>query len=196
MAARPIGSAPGPSAQRLADRDGGEGGAPDPAQMAVQAYGKFHNFVHDEEAPWRVNIIGLVAGVLVILNGFFELINVYNAMGEPIAYLVNFYQVFFGIVTVILELKPEYAGGVHAALKNIQDFIHEWALGLQLYWGKAAFYILQGLLTLLSSGFFSFGSAVGAFMTLVGVVNLQLFWKHGKNAPGAATPEDYIRLGA
>jgi len=142
-----------------------------------------------EEAPHRVNVACFTGGVIVILNGLFGVLDIFDVFDHFIYYVVNAYMVFFGVVTCISEIHPDVTP-MHDHLQGIQVWMHDWAKGLTLLWGRGAFYIFQGLLILFSSTLISVGLVIGIYMLIMGAINIKL---HFKRHPRAVR-EDYIRV--
>lgn len=53
-------------------------------------------------------------------------------------------MVFFGVVTMVTESDPSFIQ-VHETLTPLQKWMHEWAKGLTMLWGRGLFYVFQGL---------------------------------------------------
>eukprot|EP00747_Dinoflagellata_sp_TGD_P197789 gnl/TRDRNA2_/TRDRNA2_69590_c0_seq1.p1 gnl/TRDRNA2_/TRDRNA2_69590_c0~~gnl/TRDRNA2_/TRDRNA2_69590_c0_seq1.p1 ORF type:complete len:165 (+),score=28.40 gnl/TRDRNA2_/TRDRNA2_69590_c0_seq1:99-593(+) len=134
-----------------------------------------HEYI--EQAPHRINTLCFVGGVLVILNGALNVLNIFGAFDNLIYYIVHVYEVGFGIVTCVSETHAEFAGGLHNAIEQTQKWMHEWAKGLTMLWGRGLFYIFQGALTLSASSLFSFGFIVGIYMMLMGAMCMSMHFK-------------------
>merc|ERR1712226_812622 len=116
-------------------------------------------------------------GVALIVAGIFSLIQIFNIVSQPIYYIVNAYQVFFGVVTCITEMKEEFAGKFHTRLEHIQEWMHKWAKGLTLLWGRGLFYIFQGLLCTVSCFNGYVGLLIGLYVMAMGMVCVQQHFK-------------------
>ena len=68
-----------------------------------------------------------------------------EVLDEPIYYVVNAYMVFFGAVTMVTESDPSFITQLHDSLLPVQKWMHEWAKGLTMLWGRGLFYVFQGL---------------------------------------------------
>jgi len=148
-----------------------------------------------EQAPHRIKLMCFFGGLAVIVNGIFGVLNVFGAFTNIIFYIVNFYQVIFGVVTCISELHPGFLGqGDHLPdlVDHFQRWLHEWAKGLTLIGGRGLFYIFQGSLVIVSSSALSLGLIVGLYMLAIGFLCISL---HFKMHPGhSSRQEDYVRV--
>ncbi|CAK9083240.1 ATP-binding cassette sub-family B member 10 [Durusdinium trenchii] len=97
-----------------------------------------------EGAPHRIKVGCFAGGAAIVLNGFLSVIDVFDVFDEPIYYVVNAYMVFFGVVTMVTESDPSFIQ-VHETLTPLQKWMHEWAKGLTMLWGRGLFYVFQGL---------------------------------------------------
>eukprot|EP00913_Durusdinium_trenchii_P014888 g13963.t1 len=92
-----------------------------------------------EGAPHRIKVGCFAGGAAIVLNGFLSVIDVFDVFDEPIYYVVNAYMVFFGVVTMVTESDPSFIQ-VHETLTPLQKWMHEWAKGLTMLWGRGLFY--------------------------------------------------------
>lgn len=125
-----------------------------------------------------------VGGIAVVVNGIFAVLDVFDVFDHTVYYLVNAYQVFFGLVTCLTELDEDWCGpNVHGWLHQRQKWMHEWALGLTMLWGRGLFYIFQGTIALVSSSLLSLGLMIGIYMLIAGILCLnQHFRDHHKQS--------------
>ncbi|CAE8712099.1 unnamed protein product [Polarella glacialis] len=154
----------------------------------------FNEFV--EQAPHRVNVMCFCGGAAIVVNGILGILNVFSAFSDTIYYVVNCYTVFFGLVTCVTESHPSFMTPIHDHLQSIQEWMHEWAKGLTMLWGRGLFYTFQGTLAVLSSGLVSFGIIIGAYMMAMGAVCINLHFR--KRAPPSVnvSADHYIRITA
>ncbi|CAE7941276.1 Abcb10 [Symbiodinium necroappetens] len=143
-----------------------------------------------ERGPHRLNVLCFVGGAAIVLNGIFSVVDVFNVLSEPVYYVVNAYMVFFGAVTCITEARPTFAAQLHDTVQGVQRWMHEWAKGLTLLWGRGLFYIFQGAFCLLSSGLLSLGLIIGAYMLVIGLLCLKVGYRRHVQSTSA----DYIRI--
>ena len=143
-----------------------------------------------ERAPYRLNVLCFVGGAAIVVNGIFGVLDVFDVFQQPIYYVVNAYMVFFGAVTCITEVRATFASQLHDTVQGVQRWMHEWAKGLTLIWGRGLFYVFQGSFCILSSSVLSLGLLIGAYMTVIGLLCLKVGYK--KNY-GSTSP-DYIRI--
>eukprot|EP00928_Gymnodinium_smaydae_P057250 TRINITY_DN4051_c0_g1_i1.p1 TRINITY_DN4051_c0_g1~~TRINITY_DN4051_c0_g1_i1.p1 ORF type:complete len:193 (+),score=22.71 TRINITY_DN4051_c0_g1_i1:73-579(+) len=159
-------------------------------EVASESLKELHNYI--EQGPHRLNLICFIGGVAIILNGVFFLLDVTN-IEELMPYIVNGYQVFFGGVTCLSEIHPEFAFSFHDSLENLQAWMHTYAKGLTMLWGRGLFYVFQGSLVAAKSGLVSFGFVVGIYMVLAGLLCLFVhFRKHGRGQMTVSS--DYYRI--
>lgn len=143
-----------------------------------------------QQAPHYLNLMCQIGGCAVVLNGLFSVLDVFEAFSHTIFYIVNGYLVFFGIVTIITESHPDNWPPLYGMLHSIQEWMHEWAMGLTMLIGRGLFYIFQGSLIILSSSLLSLGLFVGLYMMLVGSICVFQHWQEVRSGPR----EDYIRV--
>ena len=143
-----------------------------------------------ERGPHRLNVLCFVGGAAIVLNGIFSVLDVFNVFGSPVYYVVNLYMVFFGAVTCVTEARPTFAAQLHDTVQGVQRWMHEWAKGLTLIWGRGLFYIFQGTFCVLSSSLLSLGILIGAYMLVIGLVCLKVGYKRHM----ASASPDYIRI--
>jgi len=148
----------------------------------------FKNYI--EETPTMLKIMCFGGGLAMVLNGFWGLFNLDQAFDHPVYYLVNGYQVFFGVVTCVTELDEDWCTPqVHRWLHERQKWMHDWALALTLLWGRALFYVFQGTLACVSAkSLFSVGLVVGLWMVLCGLLCLnQHYMEHRRDSASGST---------
>ncbi|CAL1165702.1 unnamed protein product [Cladocopium goreaui] len=143
-----------------------------------------------EEAPHRIKVGCFAGGAAIVLNGLLSVIDIFDVLDEPIYYVVNAYMVFFGAVTMVTESDPSFITQLHDSLLPVQKWMHEWAKGLTMLWGRGLFYVFQGTLCTLCSSLLSFGLIIGVYMTVMGVLCLLIHYKRSRVQP----PAEYIRI--
>lgn len=154
---------------------------------------KFKSFI--DEAPERANQLCIAGGLLIMLKSFFGLLAFWDLARSPMVYVVNAYLMFFGFVTVVAEVQPDFAPMAHEKVERIQAWMYEWSLGLKELWGRGLFYIFQGTLALLScTSLFSLGIVVGPGMMALGIYFLYLYQQCHPRGDDQSLPQDYIRL--
>merc|ERR1712232_107293 len=125
------------------------------------------------------------------LNGILGVLDVFQVFEHSVYYLVNCYQVFFGLVTCLTELHQDVSPDMYAAFFKLQKVMHEWAKGLTTLWGRGLFHIFQGTLAMLSSGSLDLGILIGLYMVVMGVVYIWLYFRQPRTR---APQEDYIQI--
>merc|ERR1712217_295474 len=165
----------------------------DLVRAASGAAKSIHAFI--EEAPHRANQLCILGGLLVMINGVFGLLNIGTLDSTPMVYIVNAYLIFFGLVTVASEVKPDFAPMAHQHLESWQEWLYEWSMGLKELWGRGLFYLFQGTLTVLSCrSLFPLGSIAGPGMMILGVYFLCLYKDERRTVEVPIPQDDYIRL--
>eukprot|EP00443_Scrippsiella_acuminata_P131627 CAMPEP_0115577120 /NCGR_PEP_ID=MMETSP0272-20121206/2908_1 /TAXON_ID=71861 /ORGANISM="Scrippsiella trochoidea, Strain CCMP3099" /LENGTH=341 /DNA_ID=CAMNT_0003011921 /DNA_START=46 /DNA_END=1072 /DNA_ORIENTATION=- len=140
-----------------------------------------------EEAPRRLSLMCFLGGLAIMVNGLLGVLDVFQVFDHMIYYVVNLYQVFFGLVTCITELHPDVSPDMYASFFKLQKFMHEWAKGLTTLWGRGLFHLFQGTLAMLSSG--DLGVLIGLYMMVIRVHLAAL-----QAARARAPQEDYIQI--
>lgn len=140
-----------------------------------------------EEAPIRLKVMCFAGGLTVVMNGLLPVLNVFTFFDHTVSYLLNGFMVFFGIVTCVTELDEDWCGPqVHNWLHARQKWMHDWALGLTMLWGRGLFYIFQGTLALMFSSYFSVGCVLGCYMMITGLLCInQHFSEHKRHTAEA-----------
>jgi len=144
-----------------------------------------------EQAPHRINMMCFGGGAGLVVAGALSMINIFNIFDRTIYYIVNGYQVFFGIVTCMTELHPEFAGVWHDKLLHWQAWMHEWAKGLTMLWGRGLFYLFQGMLCTMCCFNWYIGLVLGLYMMAMGAMCIQ---QHFKNRSSVQVTQDYIQI--
>lgn len=169
-------------------------GLPHDQQSLKEVYSAFHAYI--EEAPHRVNVMCFIGGCAVVFYNIWGILNPFDALSNPdsfVKYTAGVYCVFFGLVTCLTELHPEFAGPVHDSLQKFQVKMHEWAKGLTMLWGRGLFYMFQGSMIAANAGISDIiGLSVGVYMMLCGII-LGSLYMQSYHAPGAPQ-ENYIRV--
>merc|ERR1719203_388327 len=109
-------------------------------------------------------------------------------------YLVNAYQMLFGLITCILEAPEEWVSK-NDKLKNGQRIIHEYCKFLTTFGGRGLFYLFQGSLAISLTGV-SLQLFLGIYMGFVGLMCIAAQYDltpGGKSKNGNAD-RDYIRI--
>eukprot|EP00415_Alexandrium_ostenfeldii_P003865 UN3865 len=130
-----------------------------------------------------------MGGIAVVVNGIFGVLDVFDVFGDTLHYVVNAYQVFFGIVTCMTELDEDWCGPLHGWLHQRQKWMHEWALGLTLLWGRGLFYLFQGTLVLVASSLLSLGLIIGVYMMVAGALCINQHFVERRKAQAGSPRE-------
>jgi hypothetical protein len=136
----------------------------DGVAQASQYARRVTDHVHDPEAEYRSNMYCFIGGCMVVAKGAIGLLDVYNIGGETVYYILNAYSVFFGLLTMVMEIREEFAYGMHDAVHRFHIYITEWCHGITVPAGKVMFYLFQGTIALASSPYFTPGFIVGLYL--------------------------------
>mmetsp|Transcript_81032 Transcript_81032/g.127621 ORF Transcript_81032/g.127621 Transcript_81032/m.127621 type:complete len:172 (+) Transcript_81032:105-620(+) len=142
----------------------------------------------------RLRQLCFFGGVAVIASGLLSLIQLFNIVTKPIYYVVNVYQVFFGVITCLTEIDEQFLQGAYHTALPYQKWMHEWALGLTRLWGRALFYVFQGMLSITSCFNWLFGWAIGGYMIVMGAVCLSQHFKNSSSAHSSSLPDEFISI--
>jgi len=131
---------------------------------------KMHNGVnevraHIQSSSNAVRAGSFLGGVMTVVIAFFNMLNLLGIATDSIGYIVNMYLLFFGIITVFLEGKPEWM-----FFRKIQDIIYAEAHFLSVVNGRALFYLFEGSLFVAQMKILSI--LVGAYMGALGILML------------------------
>eukprot|EP00747_Dinoflagellata_sp_TGD_P184853 gnl/TRDRNA2_/TRDRNA2_40885_c0_seq1.p1 gnl/TRDRNA2_/TRDRNA2_40885_c0~~gnl/TRDRNA2_/TRDRNA2_40885_c0_seq1.p1 ORF type:complete len:192 (-),score=49.14 gnl/TRDRNA2_/TRDRNA2_40885_c0_seq1:171-746(-) len=138
-----------------------------------------------QRGPSGVRQLCFLGGILTVLFGLLSLVDVLEALAEPLQYLVNSYLMLFGLVTCIIESPPEWLQQSEK-LQRAQSFVHEFAKFLTTLGGRGLFYLFQGSLSMTFSWSLSFLLAL--YMFFMGVVCILM--QYGIDVPGVKRVED------
>mmetsp|Transcript_78585 Transcript_78585/g.138519 ORF Transcript_78585/g.138519 Transcript_78585/m.138519 type:complete len:191 (-) Transcript_78585:97-669(-) len=148
-----------------------------------------------EGVGWLCFVGGFATGVLGLL-GF---IDIFDLLLDPLEYLVNAYQMAFGLTVCVIEAPPEWVDKSEK-LKKAQRFIREFAKFLTTFGGRGLFYLFQGSLDLaLNSVSLTF--FVGCYMCCMGVLCIAMqygfkpdFSAFSRPASAPTRADDYIHV--
>lgn len=79
-----------------------------------------------QKGPDGVSWLCFLGGMATSILGFLGFFDIFDAVVEPLAYLVNAYQMFFGLTACVLEAPKDWIDRSEK-LKKAQEFIHEFA---------------------------------------------------------------------
>ena len=123
-----------------------------------------------ENGNWTWRVLGLLAGLLIVLNsflGFFlELTRI-----SPLMAILNMYTLVFGVIMAILEYQSP-----SSTMHGFVVIIKTEARFLTRPYGRGAFYFFCGILFVAKGGIISF--LIGLFVCGIGV----LLYTSSKNA--------------
>jgi len=140
--------------------------------QAAQVYGKtfadqMKNYI--EQGREGIRVFCFVGGVAISLYSFMAVLNVFGILGSTLHYLVQVYQLLFGLMTCVLEADPAWLDKFDK-LANAQAWVQEHMKVLTYLWGRGVFYLFQGSLAYLASSTFTLGFFAGAWMVLCGIL--------------------------
>eukprot|EP00811_Abedinium_folium_P012081 NODE_21197_length_764_cov_10.383046.p2 GENE.NODE_21197_length_764_cov_10.383046~~NODE_21197_length_764_cov_10.383046.p2 ORF type:complete len:180 (-),score=48.83 NODE_21197_length_764_cov_10.383046:89-628(-) len=123
-----------------------------------------------DQTPGCLEVICFIAGILVILNGLEGIFNIPDVIDHFTNYVVNIYQVIFGVTTCAIELHEKHCG---TRFDHLKHWVHNWAKGLETHVGRGLFYIFQGNLALMGEGLgVGGGTVIGVFLILLGFIRI------------------------
>eukprot|EP00930_Biecheleria_cincta_P076922 TRINITY_DN64155_c0_g1_i1.p1 TRINITY_DN64155_c0_g1~~TRINITY_DN64155_c0_g1_i1.p1 ORF type:complete len:189 (-),score=32.89 TRINITY_DN64155_c0_g1_i1:30-596(-) len=152
-----------------------------------------------QKGPDGVSWLCFLGGMATSVLGLLGLINIFDAVVEPLAYLVNIYQMFFGLTACVLEAPKDWIGKSQK-LKRAQEFIHEFGRFLTTMGGRGLFYLFQGSLDISLNSTISLTFPVGCYMCVLGVLCIAIQYGLKPDAlfdRSAAVPtrnDDYIHV--
>eukprot|EP00397_Hematodinium_sp_SG-2012_P064436 GEMP01091117.1.p1 GENE.GEMP01091117.1~~GEMP01091117.1.p1 ORF type:complete len:190 (+),score=35.51 GEMP01091117.1:64-633(+) len=127
---------------------------------------------HIQDSPSAIRAGSFVGGLCVIVVATLNVLNVFTLTYDCITYLVNVYQLLFGLITLFLEGKKTWW-----CVTSVQTAIYREAHFLSLINGRALFYIFEGSLFVIQVQFMSV--LVGTYMVVLGLVMMYQGGKRG-----------------
>lgn len=143
----------------------------------------------------------------MIFDGFLVILDLSRLTDYPVHYIVHVYLLFFGLVSCMTELDPNFVPKtIHAPLEGFQHKLHDYAKALTMLWGRGIFYIFVGALMISQTpddfDFDDLLSAdnlcqlIGFYAIICGVLCGLLHWRNHKSLqPHSAAQGDYISIG-
>lgn len=158
---------------------------------------KFHNMrnaMGDHGPTNSVSYLCLLGGVLNIVYNIFFFMDVFDALYEPITYVVCAYQLVFGLISCMIEAPEEWVQRMQSqSVATIQQRIHENAMFLTTKGGRGLFYAFQGSLLLALDGMF-LSTALGLYMILLGIVLIAMQYGFLATKGEAEVRGDYVHV--
>jgi len=127
---------------------------------------------HMQNTSSTVRAGSFLGGLGIVFVALLSLLNVFRIAYDGVDYLVNMYQLFFGLITIFLEGKREWPG-----VAKIQELIYREAHFLSLVNGRALFYLFEGSLFIIQMQVLQI--VAGAYMAILGVLMLYQGGKKG-----------------
>lgn len=115
------------------------------------------------EGPLPLRALCFLGGIGLIGVGALGLLNVFNAIFAPTAFILHAYQVFFGLLITVVEGK-----NLGSFFESHRERVDKYFFFLSLMGGRGALYILVG--TLAVSMWSLTDLAIGIYMIFLGVV--------------------------
>lgn len=130
-----------------------------------------------------------VGGFMTFVFGAIGMVNIFGALFAPLYYLVNAFQMLFGLATCIIEAPGEW---VHKSpqLKKAQGFIYEFSKFLTTFGGRGLFYLFQGSLAISLTGM-SLQFLLGCYMFFVGALCIATQFGVGPEPMSGGPPEGH-----
>lgn len=104
-----------------------------------------------QRGPEGVGWLCFLGGLVTVVFGVAGLIDIFSLLFGPIVYLVNLYQMVFGLMTCIIEAPIQWVEK-NARLTQAQAFVHKHAKFLTTFGGRGLFYLFQGSLAMSLTG--------------------------------------------
>lgn len=116
------------------------------------------------EGPTLLRMLCFIGGLVMTISSVLSLFNIFSILTSPSAYILQVYQGFFGIITMIVEAKD------FDCLEQLKPWLTQWFRFLTVPAGRGAFYLFVGSLgvSLWVRNVLSF--TVGLYMSLMGVI--------------------------
>lgn len=116
------------------------------------------------EGPTLLRFLCFVGGFAMVVSSVLSMINVFSLFTGPSTYVLQLYQGFFGIITMVIEAKD------WDCLDQFKPWMVEWFRFLTVPAGKGAFYVFIGSLgiSLWVRNFLAF--TVGMYMASMGFI--------------------------
>eukprot|EP00930_Biecheleria_cincta_P085671 TRINITY_DN75047_c0_g1_i1.p1 TRINITY_DN75047_c0_g1~~TRINITY_DN75047_c0_g1_i1.p1 ORF type:complete len:200 (-),score=37.10 TRINITY_DN75047_c0_g1_i1:23-586(-) len=121
-----------------------------------------------ERGPEGVSWLCFLGGFATCILGVLGVFNVFAIVMEPLEYLVNAYQMMFGLTACVLEAPQDWVNKSQRLMKA-QKFVYEFAKFLTTKGGRGLFYLFQGSLDL-SLNSISLTLVVGCYMCVIGIL--------------------------
>mmetsp|Transcript_61107 Transcript_61107/g.176088 ORF Transcript_61107/g.176088 Transcript_61107/m.176088 type:complete len:186 (-) Transcript_61107:216-773(-) len=121
-----------------------------------------------QRGPEGISWLCFMGGLATFLLGVLGFIDIFDAMLDPLYYLINAYQMLFGLCTCIIELPRDFE---NQKLQSAQKFVYKFGKFLTTIGGRGLFYLFQGSLALSLTGV-SLQFLLGCFMLFVGLLCL------------------------
>jgi hypothetical protein len=152
------------------------------------------NVMGDHGPTNIVTYMCFFGGVLNIMYNFFFIIDAFDALYQPITYVVCAYQLVFGLISCMIEAPEEWLQRTQTqSVATIQQRIHESAMFLTTKGGRGLFYAFQGSLLLSLNGMF-LSTALGLYMILLGIVLIAMQYGFLATKSEAVSRGDYIHV--
>mmetsp|Transcript_79353 Transcript_79353/g.208390 ORF Transcript_79353/g.208390 Transcript_79353/m.208390 type:complete len:194 (-) Transcript_79353:15-596(-) len=166
---------------------------------AKDAWSVVHEYI--QRGPEGMSWLCFMGGFVTTIFGLVGSIDVFDAVLSPLYYLVNVYQMMFGLTTCIIEAPVEWVERSEK-LKQAQRFIYEFSKFLTTFGGRGLFYLFQGTLALSLADSVSVASLLALYMFGCGVlcVAAQYGMKpeflnfHHREISPATLGSDYIHI--
>eukprot|EP01070_Trichotokara_eunicae_P001714 Trichotokara_eunicae@DN2095_c0_g1_i2.p1 len=94
------------------------------------------------EGPYPLRAICGIAGAAMAGAAGLSMLNIFTALFSPAKFILTAYQLLFGILIAVVELKDLPCGS------KLKDFAYKWMPCLTIVGGKGCFYLFAGSLGL------------------------------------------------
>lgn len=133
-------------------------------QVGARLFYQQRQCVQMGEGPTLLRLLCFLGGLVMLTSSIISVVNVFALLTAPSTYVLQMYQGFFGVITMIVEAKD------WDCFDQFKPWMTEWFRFLTVPAGKGAFYLFVGSLgvSLWVRNLLSF--TVGLYMAFMGVV--------------------------
>lgn len=129
------------------------------AHTAIQEY--------MQKGATGLRFLAFVGGAGITLTGLLNIAQITGLITEPMYYLVNIYQVLFGVGILLLEAEPALVDKYESLSKG-QAWVQENLQVLTTVWGRGVFYLYVGSVELFADASGSLlGLLLGCYLLVV-----------------------------
>eukprot|EP00929_Paragymnodinium_shiwhaense_P089899 TRINITY_DN50108_c0_g1_i1.p1 TRINITY_DN50108_c0_g1~~TRINITY_DN50108_c0_g1_i1.p1 ORF type:complete len:298 (-),score=32.01 TRINITY_DN50108_c0_g1_i1:205-1098(-) len=129
-----------------------------------------------EQGPSGVRVLAFAGGAMSAILAALYMLNIVSQVEHPIDFILDMYQLFFSLTTMLCEADPETLES-ESFVSRWYKMANEWMPFLGTAFGRGVFMIFQGILWLHDSDLEElFAECVGFYMVFIGFVLVSLHW--------------------